>query len=166
MTSTLALGAAVMLAHAITAGAQTVGSTTMPPPGERPETAIGLAWGRGPLHHGEGLQPGSRGVLTLDISRVTGSRGFFVDVSQWTRPRASYATQYRSSDTVAAGLRLRGHGRLRPYFDAGAVVADHRFGSRSVTTVGGVVGTGAELGQGRFYLRGGVRLMLMTELYG
>jgi hypothetical protein len=132
----------------------------------RQRVELGVSAGVGPFHYGDGLQPGNRNVGSVSACLACGRRGLVLEYSRWSTPRASYATQYRSADTVTAGVRWQRQGRVRPFVDAGLAVGHARWSTSGITTVGGFGGAGITIVTGeRLFVRAGARLLLMSQYY-
>ena len=136
------------------------------------DAEVGMSWGSGPLNYGEGLQPSSRNLFSVDTCLYCNrGRAVFIDYSRWGKPQASYQTGYRAADTITGGVRFQARGRVRPFFDAGVAVGGSRYRcscgrTTNVSLIGGVVGTGVTIPVQRFYVRVGGRLLVMSDWYG
>jgi hypothetical protein len=132
---------------------------------------VGMSWGRGPLNYADGLQPGTRDLVSVETCLYCNPhRAMFLEYSRWRQPRASYPTGYRAADTVTAGVRFQTRGRVRPFFDAGVAVGGSRYQysdgrKTNVSVIGGVVGSGVTIPVQRFYVRVGGRLLVMSDGY-
>jgi hypothetical protein len=170
MSKSLTLAAFILLLAVV---GSPVYAQTGTPPGSAPGAArlqseLGVAFGIGSLSYTDD-EPGNRTNISANACLFCGRRALVVEYSHWTKPRASYPTGYRSSDTFTSGLRFQGQRRVRPFFDVGVAVAGNRYQRASttttITTAGAYLGVGATIPFAHSYVRVGTRMLLMTESY-
>jgi len=110
--------------------------------------------------------------------RCSSGVGMFAEYSHWRLASGGRPTRITSVDMVAAGLRLQGKRRIRPFFDAGFAVGWDRFewpvsgaggvgmGRGSHGSPGLVLGGGVAVHAGRrWYVRPQVRVYVLRGIH-
>ncbi len=92
-----------------------------------------------------------------------GRFGLFGEYSHWEEADAKFPTRIQRSDLAAAGLRIQGGRRIRPFFDIGMAGGQDRYvypgGGGAHNLVGVVLGGGAAVSiREKWYIRPQVRV--------